>query len=48
VHAVEIAYFDAAGAPTAEPARVRALRVRLEVGARPPRTVVETRVALRN
>jgi type IV pilus assembly protein PilW len=48
VHAVEIAYFDTAGAPTADPGRVRSLRVRLEVGARPPRTVVETRVALRN
>lgn len=48
VASLHLEYYDAAGAPTLDPARVRAVRVRLEVGARPPRTVVETHAALRN
>jgi len=48
VQVLSLTYFDAAGAPTGDAAAVRAVRVRLEVGARPPLTVMETEVALRN
>jgi type IV pilus assembly protein PilW len=48
VHALALTYRDAAGGPTADAAQVRSVRVRLEVGARAPRAVMETEVALRN
>jgi type IV pilus assembly protein PilW len=47
VHALALTYHDAAGDPAAA-ATVRSVRVRLEVGARAPRAVMETEVALRN
>ena len=56
VRRLEFAYVDRAGVPTADPAAVRAIRVRIETGrarvAGPPGTapgvIMETEVALRN
>lgn len=56
VRRLEFAYVDRAGLPTADPAAVRAIRVRIETGrarvAGPPGTapgvIMETEVALRN
>lgn len=47
VRGLRLEYFDREGAVTAEPGRVVALRVRLEVG-RGPAVVMETHVRLRN
>jgi prepilin-type N-terminal cleavage/methylation domain-containing protein len=56
VRRLEFAYFDRAGAPTADPARVRAIRIRIQTGASwagvlprmSPGVLMETEVALRN
>jgi hypothetical protein len=48
VRALSLVYRDAAGAETSDPAAVRAVRVQLEVGARPPTLTLETEVGLRN
>jgi type II secretory pathway component PulJ len=48
VHALTLTYLDAAGRPATAAPAVRSVRVRLEVGARPPHAVMETEVALRN
>jgi type IV pilus assembly protein PilW len=47
VRRLAIEYFDRSGAVTADPGRVVALRIRLEVG-RGPAVVMETHVRLRN
>ena len=48
VHRFVLTYFDRAGAPTADPARVTLIRISVEVGLRGPRSIIETSVALRN
>lgn len=52
VRRLELTYFDREGAPTADPARVRAIRIRIETGstrhAAGPGAIMETEVTLRN
>jgi type IV pilus assembly protein PilW len=48
VRRLELDYFDAHDRPTADPARVRAIRIRLEAGLAGPGARMETQVALRN
>jgi hypothetical protein len=48
VRALSLLYRDEAGAETADPAAVRSVRIRLEVGTRAPTLTVETEVGLRN
>ena len=56
VRRLEFAYFDRGAAPTADPARVRAIRIRIQTGASwagvlprlSPGVLMETEVALRN
>jgi hypothetical protein len=43
-----LSYFDAAGQPTTDPARVAAIRLQLEVGLTGPATVMTAEVSLRN
>ncbi len=43
-----LTYFDSAGAPTTDPARVRSVLIRLEVGLAGPVAVMETQVSVRN
>jgi hypothetical protein len=48
VRTLSLLYRDAAGAETTDPAAVRSVRIRLEVGARAPTLTLETEVGLRN
>lgn len=52
VRRLELTYFDRAGAPTVDPASVRAIRIRLETGSTrhgaSPGVLMDTEVALRN
>jgi type II secretory pathway component PulJ len=43
-----LTYFDSAGAPTADPDRVRSVLIRVEVGLAGPVAVMETQVSVRN
>jgi len=43
-----LTYFDSAGAPTTDPARVRSVLIRVEVGLAGPVAVMETQVSVRN
>lgn len=48
VRRLTLTYFDRAGAPTTDPARVASIRIALGVGLVGPRALVETEVSLRN
>ena len=52
VRRLELSYFDGNGAPTVDPARVRAIRIRIETGptrhGAAPGVIMDTDVALRN
>ena len=48
VRALSLLYRDEAGTATTDPAAVRSVRIRLEVGARAPTLTLETEIGLRN
>jgi type IV pilus assembly protein PilW len=48
VRRLVLTYFDRAGAPTTDPARVTLIRISVEVGLDGPKSIMETSVSVRN